>query len=332
VDVLILGGTGFLSRAIALEALSLGHNVTCLTRGISGEPPEGADQVIADREEGDAYLEVSKRYWDEVVDITSTPSFARGAVEALGDDVGHWTYVSSVSAYRDLSQPGGTEDDPLHEPLPEDADEDDMSRYGEMKSACEAAARGTVGDRLVIARAGLLIGPGDVSDRFGYWPARFALGGRVLVPDTPDAPSQLLDARDLAAWLVDAAGRGDVGTYDAVGSTGRLADVLAVCASAAGFAGETYAAAPEWLVEHGVDYWMGPESLPLWLSSRYVGMMSRSGAAAVAAGLVRRPLEESATAVLADERRRGLHRVRQAGLSPEREAILLDELLSASAG
>jgi 2'-hydroxyisoflavone reductase len=328
VDVLILGGTGFLSREIAAEALARGHDVTCLTRGISGDPPSGAEHVIADREEGDAYLGVSARYWDAVVDITSTPSYARAALDALGDDTGHWTYVSSVSAYADLSQRGGDEADALWDPLPEDADESDMSRYGEMKSACEAAALSTVGERLLIARAGLLIGPGDGSDRFGYWPGRFARGGRVLVPDEPDLLTQVLDARDLAAWLVDTFGRGDVGVYDAVGPTQRLADVLATCAAAAGFSGQTFAAAPEWLVEHKVDYWMGPDSLPLWLSDAYAGMTSRSGQAAVAAGLMRRPLEESAADVLDDERRRGLSRERRAGISPEREADLIHALLT----
>jgi nucleoside-diphosphate-sugar epimerase len=331
VDVLILGGTGFLSGEIALEALALGHDVTCLTRGVSGDPPSGAEHVLADREEGDAYLEVSARYWDEVVDTTSTPSYARAALEVLGDGVGHWTYVSSVSVYADLSQPGGNEADPIWDPLPLMADEADLSRYGELKSACEAAARDALGDRLVVVRPGLLIGPGDDSDRFGYWPGRFARGGQVLVPDTPELATQVLDARDLAAWIVDAFGRGDVGTYDAVGPVLRLADVLGVCASVADFSGRTYAADPEWLVAHDVDYWMGPDSLPLWLSADYVGMMARSGAAAVAAGLVRRPLEESALDVLADERRRGLDRERRAGLRPEREAELLIELL-ASAG
>jgi 2'-hydroxyisoflavone reductase len=333
VDVLILGGTGFLSRDIALEALSLGHSVTCLTRGMTGEPPAGAEHVIADREEGDAYLEVSARYWDEVVDITSTPSYARAALDALGDAAGHWTYVSSISVYADLGPAGGTEEDALKEPLPEDADETDMERYGELKSACELAARTAVEDRLLVARSGLLIGRGDVSDRFGYWPARFARGGRVLVPDTPDQPTQVLDARDLAAWIVDASGRGDVGVYDAVGPVERLADVLSMCAQVAEFQTPTFAASPEWLVEHGVDYWAGPESLPLWLPSDLAGMTSRSGAAATAAGLTRRPIEESAADVLEDETRRGLGRTRRAGLSPAREAQLVDELLGeASAG
>jgi nucleoside-diphosphate-sugar epimerase len=213
------------------------------------------------------------------------------------------------------------------DPLPEDADETDLSHYGEMKSACEQAARATVGDRLLIARPGLLVGPGDTSDRFGYWPARFARGGRVLVPDSPDAPVQVLDTRDLAAWIVDSFGRGDVGVHDLVGASQRLADVLAVCAATAGFSGTTLAADPAWLVEHGVGYWSGPDSLPLWLPPELAGMATRSGASAVSSGLTRRPLDETAADVLVDERRRGLDRVRHAGLRPEREAVLLDELV-----
>ena len=123
--MLILGGTGFLSREIALEALDLGHSVTCLTRGISGEPPPDMEHVVADREEPDAYAELATCYWDEVVDITSTPSYARAALEALGDNAGHWTYVSSVSIYAPWCQQrdrGG----PSPRPPPEDADESDM--------------------------------------------------------------------------------------------------------------------------------------------------------------------------------------------------------------
>jgi len=329
VDVLILGGTRFLSHQIALEALNLGHSVTCLTRGMAGEPPPEIDHVIADREEADAYDEVAGLFWDEVVDVTSTPSHARAALEAVGPFAGHWTYVSSASVYADLSLVGGTEDQPLRDPFPEDGDEDDLSFYGEMKVACELAAQAALGGRLLIARPGLLVGPGDVSDRFGYWPARFARGGRVLVPDAPDSPVQVLDTRDLAAWLVDEFGRGDVGVYDTVGSTQRLADVLGVCAKVAGFSGEQVAASPEWLSEHDVEHWAGPESLPLWLPADHAGMATRSGAAALAAGLTRRSVTESATDVLADEHRRGLMRYRRAGLSPERESELLAELVSA---
>src|SRR6476646_3287691 len=119
--MLILGGTGFLSREIALEAVDLGHSVACLTRGISGEPPPGAEHIVADREEPDAYAELSDRYWDEIVDITSTPSYARAALEVLGDSAGHWTYVSSGSIFF-FEPTAATESDPIHEPLPEDAD------------------------------------------------------------------------------------------------------------------------------------------------------------------------------------------------------------------
>ena len=325
--MLILGGTGFLSRDIALEAVELGHNVTCLTRGISGEPPPGAEHVVADREEPDAYAEIADRYWDEIVDITSTPSYARAALEVLGQNTGHWTYVSSVSVYLHGDNTG-SEGDPIHQPLPQDADESDMELYGEMKAASELAARTAVGDRLLVARAGLLVGPGDHTDRFGYWPARFARGGDVLVPDIPDAPSQVLDARDLAAWIVDAAGRGDVGTFDAVGPVMRFADMLSTCAEATGFDGKVYAATPQWLTEHDVAHWAGPESLPLWLPPELASMTARSGALAAGAGLERRPLTETVGDVLHYEHQMGLERPRLAGLSPHREGELLADLLA----
>ena len=148
------------------------------------------------------------------------------------------------------------------------------------------------------------------------------------MPDVPDARTQVLDFRDVAAWIVDAAGRGDVGTFDAVGPVMRLADTLSLCAEVARFDGKVFAAAPQWLAEHDVAYWMGPESLPLWLPPEMASMTGRSGALAAAAGLERRPLEEAVGDVLRYEHQMGLDRPRLAGLSPQRESELLAELLA----
>ncbi len=182
-----------------------------------------------------------------------------------------------------------------------------------------------VGDRtLHLSRAGLLAGPGDRSDRVGYWPARFARGGDVLVPDSPTS-CQLLDVRDYAAWLLEAAERGVSGPLNAVGESIPLPEVIATCAQVAGWEGQLVAADGAWLLAQGVQPWAGEDSLPLWLGEdpAYAGFGARSDKAALAAGMHRRPLRQTLTDTLVDERDRGLDRPRRAGLTPAREAELL---------
>ena len=324
-DLLVLGGTGFVSAVLVDAALELGHDVTCLHRGATGATPDGAVDVFADRDEPDAYVDVLDREWDAVIDTSSRPSRVRDAVATLGPLAAHWTYVSSVSIYADLSVPGD-EDGSLWEPAGPDVDETDMEHYGALKAACEAAVRDAVGDRLLVVRPGLVVGPGDVTDRFGYWPARIAQGGYVLVPRAAHAPVQVIDVRDLAAWVVDAAGRGERGTYNLTGPERTLgevlATVLAVCDSQA-----TLVAAPEdWLLAHGVQHWMGPESLPLWLPPELYGMAQHSSVRAQALGLEFRPLEETVAASLEWEEQRRAHGPRRAGLTRVHENDLLSEV------
>lgn len=168
-NVLVLGGTSWLGGEIAKTAVARGHNVTCLARGGAGDVPAGATFVRADRENPNAYAGVLHERWDHVFDVSWQPRFVRAAVESLGSVTSHWTYVSSVSAYADL-EVGGDEDTPLHEPL--DADTATLEDYGPAKVRCEQIVQ-TLPHTLV-ARAGLLVGPGDRSDRFGYWVSRFA--------------------------------------------------------------------------------------------------------------------------------------------------------------
>jgi hypothetical protein len=190
----------------------------------------------------------------------------------------------------------------------------------------------TVGpDRLLVARAGLIAGYGDRSDRFGYWPARVARVASddevVLVPPT-DLPVQVIDAEDLADWLVRAAESRTCGIVDAVGDPVTFADVLHACTVAADV--EPTVAEPEsdWLLARGVNPWMGPESLALWLAGpEELPLMRRPNKAAKEAGLRLRPLAETVAGALAWEQKLGLDRERQAGLTPQREAELLTELL-----
>lgn len=321
-NILVLGGTSWLGGEIAKAAVAREHHVTCLARGESGDAPAAATFVRSDRDGPDPYAEVLDERWDCVFDVSWQPRFVRGAVEALGHVASHWTYVSSVSAYADQSV-GGDEDAPLLEPL--DADTADGENYGEAKVACERI----VGSRhhTLIARAGLLGGPGDRSDRFGYWVSRFALAGEepVLVPDAADQPTQTIDAYDLAVWLIESAIANRTGVFNAVGEQLPLGDVIDAAAAVAGFRGEKVSASAKWLSDQQVEPWAGPRSLPLWAPG-HDGMGSQKDARIVEAGISRRPVTELITETLDYERSLGLDRERRAGLTRADELALIEQL------
>jgi len=249
--ILVLGGTAFLGRAFTEAALARGHEVTCLARGTQGGPPEGATHVVADRADPTAYDDVVGRSWDAVLDIGTQPGFVRRAVEALATSADRYLYVSTVSVYADDSVPGADEEAAVHEPLA--ADElGSMEEYGAAKVACEHAVLEKFGpDRSLIARAGLIGGPGDRSGRTGYWPWRFAHpatdDGAVLVPEDQSWNVALIDVRDLADWLVRCAERGTTGTYNALANGRPLSEHLGAAREVAGHTGPLAPASTEWL-------------------------------------------------------------------------------------
>ena len=327
VKFLVLGGTAWLGREVSLAALRRGHDVTCLARGDSGDVAPGASLVAADRERHDAYENVKGDAWDAVVDVSWQPGFVRGAIDALAARVGVWIYVSSCSVYADTAAIGADETAEVVAPIT--ADEADISKYGEAKVACELAVASALQGRAMIVRPGLIGGPGDTSDRSGAWVARAARDpdGPLLVPATPDAPTQVCDVRDLAAWLVDCAARRTTGTFNAVGPVVPFAEWLDMCRAAARHTGPLEMADAAWLLERGVRQYMGPESLTMWIADVALhGFSTRSGAAAAAAGLEHRPRRDLIADVLQWERQQGLDRPREAGLSWKRENELLTEL------
>jgi len=326
--ILILGGTAFLSSEVARQAVAAGHQVTCLARGSAAEPPAGARWVKADRSLGaNCYADVTAE-WDAVIDVARDPVPAREALAMLAHRTGHWTFVSSCSVYADHSSPGAAEDAPLLQPLPTET-ESTAENYGESKSAIEHETLRVAGARAHLCRAGLIGGPGDETDRYGYWPARFARDDSpTVVPDIAGHPTHVIDVRDLAGWILNAAANGVTGALNAVGDQVPFGDYVENSWTAAGYQGEVLTAPEAWLVDHGVDYWSGPDSLPLWLPPGYEGFSARSNDAARAAGLTTRPWQETVADTLADERRRGLVRHRKAGLAPATEARLAAELLS----
>lgn len=325
-DVLLLGGTGWLGGEIARAAMSRGHRVTALARG-SAPAPDGVTLIRADRSEPDGYRDVVDRDWDLVLDVSWQPGLVRSAVAALAGRAARWVYVSSGSVYAE--GPAGDETDPTVAPL--DADHAEPEDYGPAKVACENAVLDALGDRAVVARAGLIGGAGDRSDRFGYYPAAFARAGvePVLVPDLGDAVVQTVSAGDLAAWLVTVDGSErseDHGVFDTCGEPIRFADLIALARSAGGHTGRVVMADPSWLTSCGVGYFMGPRSLPFWLPEGHELAVPRPSERARAAGLKWRPYRRMIDEALTDERRLGFDRDRRAGLTRAQERELLEAL------
>ena len=327
--VLVLGGTAWLGSYLADAAVQRGHSVTCLARGVSGSVPPGARLVSADRDGPDAYSAVLGTDWDVVVDVSRQPGHVRRAVAALAPVSEFFVFVSSGNVYVDTATPGADETAAVLTPLASD-DMDSMERYGEAKVACEQAVVAGFGpQRCLIARAGLIGGPGDTFGRTGYWPLRFtrpaAPDGAVLVPDVPGLTTQVVDVRDLASWLVDAGERRTAGVVDAVGEALPLGEHLAIARAVAEHSGPLVPVDQDWLVAHDVNPWMGERSLPLWLPlPEYAGFMARAGERARAAGLSPRPLHETLADVLAWELAAGPERPRGAGLTDEEERVLVE--------
>ncbi len=325
--ILVLGGTAWVGREVAARASTAGHDVVCVARGESGEPADGVRLVRADRDRPDALEPFAGDSWDAVVDVSRQPGQVRRAAEALAH-VPHFVFVSTASVYADTVTPGLDESAPLLEPLDHDVMAS-MEEYGSAKVACERAVQEVYGERCTIARAGLIGGPGDWSDRTGYWPSRCAAPsnreGSVLAPDVRDLATSVIDARDLAAWLLLCATERVGGAYNACGPVVPLEEHLAAARSAAGHTGEVVWADPDWLREHDVHEWMGSRSLPLWLPDDSSALGSLRGDKAYAAGLAPRPLEET-LADAAAWRQEDPQRPWRSGLSDDEERALLETL------
>jgi nucleoside-diphosphate-sugar epimerase len=331
VKLLVLGGTAWLGREVAAHAVANGHEVSCLARGSSNGAPRGARFIRADRDRINAYDAACAERWDAIIDVSRQPGHVRRAVVALEPVARRFVFVSSGSVYasqRELSQ---DENAPLLPPLESDV-MDSMERYGEAKVACEQAVSDMFGSsRTLIARVGLIGGPGDWSGRSGYWPWRFARTSNpqtaVLVPDAPDVPTALIDVRDLASWLISCSTADISGVFNVGGSPLPLSEHLAEAQAVAGHTGPLVHAPGDWLVDQGVQNWSGPKSLPLWLDDPdWYGMNARDMTSARSAGLVTRSLRKTLADTLAWELAQPNPGPHGAGLTDEEERQLLHSL------
>lgn len=314
--LLVLGGTQFLSRAVAADAVGRGHEVVCASRGQSGSVPSGATLVRWDRDEEAPAALTDGGPYDAVVDVARQPSHVRRALAALPDP--HWFFVSTISVYADDADPSGPGVGRLKEAIVDDVDlADDPEAYGGLKVACEQlvldAARSAV-----VVRPGLIVGPGDPSGRFAHWGRRAGDTGELVGPGDPASLVQVIDVRDLATWIVTLAEQRATGTFDAVGPALPFADLVREVAPEA-----TVTWLPDAFLEaEGVAPWTGPDSIPVWLPRpAYDGMLAHDAQPALDAGLVVRPLAETARdthAWLASD-----PAARIGGITREREADLI---------
>jgi 2'-hydroxyisoflavone reductase len=306
--LLALGGTKFLGRALAMDALARGWELTLFNRGRTGPElfPE-AEHLHGDRKTDLAALE--GRTWDAVIDTSGyVPADVRASAELLRD-CGCYVFVSSVSVYADFST-GPREGSATAElgDMPVDELSPDFSNYGPLKALSEAEVEHVFGERALIVRPGLIVGPHDPTGRFTYWAHRLERGGEILAPGPQERTAQFVDVRDLAAWILDAVEAGRSGTFNVTNEGVPWSELLA--------GGDVTWSSDEFLQEHAVGPWL---ELPLWLpGADWAGMHATDVSRAVAAGLRFRPLAATlrgaATAPLEDG----------VGLTPQREAELLD--------
>ncbi|HVL31953.1 MAG TPA: NAD-dependent epimerase/dehydratase family protein, partial [Actinomycetota bacterium] len=321
-NILVLGGTIFLGRHIVEAARAAGHTVTLFNRGRSNPGLfEDVERLVGDRAGDLSALE--GRTWDAVIDTCGYfPRLVRKTSELLAGSVHHHVFISSISAYEDVSRPGMDETTPvgrLDDPTTEEITGD---TYGPLKVLCEEAVEEAAPGRALIVRPGLIVGPHDPTDRFTYWPRRIAKGGRYLAPGSPDRGVQVIDARDLARWIIHCVERRTTGVFNATGPQHPI-PIGELFETARRESGSD--ASPVWVVDDfltacDVVPWMG---LPLWLPDEpdSAGFMAVSVERAVAAGLTFRPISETIRDTLEWDRERGEPPLR-AGISEDEEVEL----------
>ncbi len=346
-NILIIGGTKFLGRALVETALAQGHGVTLFNRGQSdaGAFPN-VEEIHGDRH-ADLHLLDSQnggRTWDAAIDTCGYTSAAvRASAQALADKVEHYTFISSMSVYADQSTPDANETAAvakLDEGQPEG---EGYETYGPSKALAEQAAEAAMPGRVLNVRAGLLVGPYDYVERFPYWVRRIGEGrtlpfeqaaSHVLVPDVRGQSVQVVDVRDVSAWILQMAESHSAGTFNVTGPERPMTfeEMVQSIRAATGSDANFVWADEAWLIEQEIKPF---QDLPIWLPSggTHDGFLARNIDRALAAGLTFRPLADTVRDVLAWDRARRKRGEATSfplevmgaplGLSPEREAALI---------
>jgi 2'-hydroxyisoflavone reductase len=331
--ILILGGTGFTGPIQVRYALSRGHKVSVFNRGRThpGELPKEAEQLIGDR---NGKLDALKgRTWDVVIDNPTTlPVWVRDAAQILKGNVDRYIFISTISVYADTSKLNMDETAPLAKYNGADAMKEtsatmragNFALYGPLKALSEAEAEKWFPGKTLIIRPGYIVGPGDESDRFTYWPVRVERGGEVLAPGTAADPIQIIDARDLAEWTIRMVEQGTVGSFNAVGpktklSMGRMLEVIKKTTNSD--------ARFTWVDDKFLSSEKIIDDIPIWTSPHgpEIGYSTMNINKAVSKGLTFRPLADTTRATLDWFRKQPTSRQlkMRAGLEPKREAEVL---------
>src|SRR5512143_1830711 len=334
--ILILGGTGFIGPHQVRYALARGHKLTLFNRGRRPkEWPAPVEELVGDRNKGDLKA-LEGREWDVCIDNPTTlPFWVRDAGQVLKGKVRHYVFISTLSVYASDREPGQDERAPLAPYKGKDAMKetnetlraDVETLYGPLKALSEKEAEKWFPGIATVIRPGLIVGPGDESDRFTYWPVRLARGGDVLAPGDGSDPVQYVDARDLAEWTIRVAEARTLGTFNAMGPAFDLTMGDMLCGiRAATTTGATLHWVPaDFLEQQKVSAW---GDMPAWVpgTGDTAGFGRRKNDRAVAAGLVFRPLAETALDTLAWFRSLPAERQAQlrAGIKPERETQVLE--------
>jgi 2'-hydroxyisoflavone reductase len=333
--ILILGGTGFTGPHQVRYALARGHKLTLFNRGRRPQRwPRPVEELVGDRNTGDLKA-LAGREWDVCIDNpTSLPYWVRDAGQVLAGKVGQYVFISTLSVYASDKEPGQDETAPLAPYKGADAMKETQQTlranieglYGPLKALSEREAEKWFPGRATVIRPGLIVGPGDESDRFSYWPVRLDRGGDVLAPGDGSDPVQFVDARDLAEWTVRVAEARSLGTFNAMGPAGKLTmrGMVEGIRSAVGSSARLVWVPTSFLDAQKVGAW---SDMPVWVPAQgdTAGASLRSNAKALGAGLGFRPLAETARDTLAwfrtlpPERRKEL----RAGIKPEREQQVL---------
>ena len=330
--LLVLGGTGFIGPHMVRYAVERGHEVSIFTRGRSdAELPAGVERLIGDRNDDHTALE--GRTWDVVLDNnTQDYRWVQKSTELLKDAVDQYLFVSSISAYELEGFGWEFKDRILMEPLvdesfkrispPEDWMDGDDAPYGLMKTLSEDIVHAAFPGHTTGVRPGLIVGPGDQTDRFTYWPVRIDEGGEVLAPGNPLHANQIIDQRDLTEWIVRLAENGTTGDFHGVGPDYRLTmgEMLEQIGTVASNPFELTWVPEDFLESHGVAPW---RDLPTWIPGD--ALMFVTYEKAVDAGLTFRPLSVTARDTLEwDKTRPAEERANRGfGWSREREREIL---------